>query len=218
MDTKDNIITVALADDHILLRDALASLINTFDSFQILFTASNGQEVIEKVNNNLIPDIMLLDLHMPVMDGYEIAQWLVKNHPGMHVIILSMFDSELTLLRLVRLGIKAFIKKDVHPNELEYALNTVMKKEDYCLEPTDKNGEPVVNAWQKKREAKPLLLSDNEIIFLKWNASDLTYKEIAKKMCVSEHTISNYRESLKNKLSVKSRTGLAIHAIRNGIA
>jgi DNA-binding NarL/FixJ family response regulator len=211
-------IKVALVDDHILLREGLAGVINSFTKYKVMVKARNGSELIEQLKPENLPDIILLDLNMPVMNGYEAAHWLKMNYPEVRVVILSMFDSELMLIRLLRLGIKAFVKKDVHPDELECALDRVMKEEYYYSESISGKEESLSSTQQLKQGTKPLSLSENEITFIKWSTTDLTYKEIAREMHVSEYTIYNYWESLKEKLSVKSRIGLAMYAVKNGIA
>lgn len=216
-DSQRREITIALVDDHILLREGLAGVINSFTNYKVTIKARNGAELIEQLKAGSLPDIILLDLNMPVMNGYETAYWLKKNHPKVRVVILSMFDSELTLIRLLRLGIKAFIKKDVHPDELKDALDRVVKEEYYYSESISKKKESPLDSQQLKQAAKQLSLSENEITFIKWSATDLTYKEIAKKMNVSEHTVTNYWESLREKLDVKNRIALAMYGVKNGI-
>jgi two-component system, NarL family, invasion response regulator UvrY len=122
---------IILADDHILLRDAQASLINNFDAFTVTAVAGNGQEVIQAIANGCQADIALMDLNMPQMDGYETAKWLAQQHPGIKIIILTMYDSEIALIRLLKAGVHGFLKKDIHPDELKNALLTVAAGEYY---------------------------------------------------------------------------------------
>lgn len=120
-----------LADDHILLRDALANLINGFDEFRVIATAGDGEEVKQAIENGSKPDLILMDLNMPRSDGYETSCWLQENHPEIKVIILTMYDSEIALIRLLRTGVNGFLKKDIHPAELRNALLTVSAGEYY---------------------------------------------------------------------------------------
>lgn len=209
--------TIALVDDHTLVREGLEGVINGFTNYKVTLKARNGSDLIEQLKPENLPDLILLDLNMPVMNGSETAYWLKMNHPEVRVVILSMFDSELMLIRLLRLGIKAFIKKDVHPGELECALDKVMKEEYYYSESIPGQEALPEDTRPSKQVTQPLSLSENELAFLKWSATDLTYKEIAKEMNVSESTVSNYWESLRHKLSVKNRVGLAMYAVKNGI-
>ncbi len=117
---------VLMADDHILLRNALASLIDTFDECSVIHLASNGEEVKTAIEDNQKPDIAILDLNMPKMDGYETAKWLHENHPDIKIFILTMYDSEIALIRLLQAGVRGFLKKDIHPNELKAAILAVV--------------------------------------------------------------------------------------------
>src|SRR5688572_32052735 len=111
MADKKQYIKVALADDHILLRNALASLIDSFGDCKVIHQASNGFELTEQITNTLAPDVAILDLNMPQMDGLETANWIQKNYPQVHILMLTMYDSELALIRLLQSGVKGFLKK-----------------------------------------------------------------------------------------------------------
>lgn len=199
---------IALVDDHALFREGMAKVIDDFGNYKVTIKAGNGREFMEQLNSKTLPDIVLLDLNMPVLDGYETSRWLIENYPGIRIVILTMFNSELAIIRLLKLGVRSFIKKDTHPDELKYALHVVKKVGFY---------NPVVSQPDPSPK-KPLRITENEHTFLKWVTTDLTYKEIAKEMCVSSRTIENYWESLKDKLSVKSRIGLAMYAVKSGVA
>jgi two-component system, NarL family, invasion response regulator UvrY len=203
-----------LADDHILLRDALASLINTFDEFTVTAVAGNGEEVIAAVKNGCRADIALMDLNMPKMDGYQTAQWLSQQHPGIKIIILTMYDSEIALIRLLKAGVHGFLKKDIHPTELKSALLTVAAGEYYYSNHTTVK---IASLFRKPSGLEKSILSDIEIEFLKLASTDMTYKEIAQALGMSPRHVDNYRDALFTKLDVKSRVGLAIYAVKNGI-
>ena len=207
-----------LADDHILLRDALANLVNSFDEFRVVATASNGEEVKMAIGNGSRPDIILMDLNMPKLDGYETAQWLQENHPEIKVVILTMYDSEIALIRLLRTGVSGFLKKDIHPSELRNALLTVSEGEYYY---SNRTTVKIASLFRKNHEKKSAIenaiLNDVEVRFLKLACTDMTYKEIAYEMRMTPRNIDSYRDALFEKLDVKSRVGLAIYAIKNGI-
>src|SRR5688572_26698624 len=112
MKDNSNKISVALVDDHVLLRSALASLIDNFEDCKVVLQVSNGRELIDKIKNGWIPNVILLDLNMPEMDGIETAKWMQENQPDIHVLMLTMYDSELALIRLLQAGVKGFLKKD----------------------------------------------------------------------------------------------------------
>ncbi len=203
-----------LADDHILLRDALANLINKFEEFTVIATAANGEEVIQAIENGCNPDIALIDLNMPKMDGYETAKWIAKNRPGVKIVILTMYNSEIALIRLLKAGVDGFLKKDIHPVELKTALLSVAAGEYYYSNHTTVK---IASLFRKESALEKSILSDTEINFLKLASTEMTYKEIAKVMNLTPRHIDSFRDALFTKLDVKSRVGLAIYAVKNGI-
>jgi len=209
---------VLLADDHVLLRDALATLINSFDECIVSGVASNGKELVDLLEKNKAPDIVVLDLNMPLMDGYETAQWLQEKHPDVRILILTMYDSEIALIRLLQVGVRGFLKKDIHPNELKNALLSVAEDGYYYSHNTTGK---LANFFQKNHannsSIEKALLTKLDIEFLKMASTDMTYKEIAHTMKITPRAIDGYRDSLFEKLDVRSRVGLAIYAVKNGI-
>lgn len=207
-----------LADDHILLRDALANLISKFDGFSVTAVAGNGNEVIQFIENGTAADMVLMDLNMPEMDGYEAAKWLVKNRPDIKIVILTMYDSEIALIRLLQAGVNGFLKKDIHPAELKNALLTVADGDFYY---SNHSTVKLASLFRKntynQSNLEKSILNDTEIEFLKLASTEMTYKEIAKTMNLSPRHIDSYRDSLFSKLDVKSRVGLVIYAVKNGI-
>ena len=210
--------TVILADDHILLRNALASLINTFPDFRVMNMAGDGTEVIKEIENGHVPDIAILDLNMPKMDGYDTARWLYDTHPKIKTLILTMYDSEIALIRLLQVGVRGFLKKDVHPEELKNALVSVAKDGFYYSHhTTGKLGTLFQKNGDYSSSVEKAMLSDAEINFLRLASTELTYKEIACKMNVTPRIIDNFRDLLFDKLDIKSRVGLAIYAVKHGV-
>lgn len=217
MKEKINSIKIAMADDHVLLRSALASLINTFENCEVIIQAGSGKELIDLLQKKQHEiNIVLLDLNMPNMDGFETATWLKDYCPNINVLMLTMYDSEVTLIRLLQAGVKGFLKKDIHPSELKFAIQSVNQYGYYYSHNTTGK---LVNLFRNSDEMKlqKSILSDQEIYFLKLAATDLTYKEIAMKIELNPRAVDNLRDHLFEKLDVKSRVGLAMYAIRQGI-
>jgi DNA-binding NarL/FixJ family response regulator len=212
------LIKVVLADDHTLLRNALAALIDNFEDCKVVYQAGNGKEVVAKIQADLSPDVVLLDLNMPEMDGYDTAIWMQKNYPNIHVLMLTMYDSELLLIRLLQAGVRGFLKKDIHPSELHFAIQSVVQSGYYYSHYASGK---LANLFRKSNGSNMALqkamLSEQEISFLKLASSDMTYKEIALKMNLNPRSVDNLRDHLFQKLDVKSRVGLAMFAIRKGI-
>lgn len=205
---------LVLADDHILLRDALASLISSFNEFTITALAGNGKEVMSAFDAGTAADIVLMDLNMPGMDGYETAKWLGDKHPGVKIVILTMYDSEIALIRLLQAGVHGFLKKDIHPSELKSALLSVAAGEYYY---TNHTTSKITGLFRKPSGVERATLNETEIAFLKLASTDMTYKEIAHAMHMTPRNIDSYRDALFTKLDVKSRVGLVIYAVKNGV-
>lgn len=211
-------VSIAIVDDHTLFRKGLIRLIELVGSqYTIAFEADNGKDLQEKLQHYPAPDIILLDINMPHMDGYQTVQWLSENHPLTKVLVVSMIEKEETIVTMLKLGVKGYLGKDVEPKELSEALHAVMNKGYYY---TDFITGKLVHSIQlgKKninRELPPM--NDRELDFLKLACSELTYNEIAAKMFLSPKTIDGYRNALFERLNVKSRVGLALWAVKHGV-
>jgi DNA-binding NarL/FixJ family response regulator len=218
MENKNEIIRVALADDHVLLRNALASLIDSFGDCKVVHQSGTGRELTSSITTGPAPDVVLLDLNMPDMNGFETAQWLQQNFPQVHVLMLTMYDSELVLIQLLQAGVKGFLKKDIHPSELKFAIHSVVQSGYYY---SNHATGKLVNLFRNKPDSNITLhnamLNEQELKFLKLACSDLTYKEIAQQMSLNPRTVDTLRDQLFIKLDVKSRVGLAMMAIRHGV-
>ncbi|MEO8770260.1 MAG: response regulator transcription factor [Ferruginibacter sp.] len=209
---------VMLADDHVLLREALTTLINSFDELEVVSVAGDGEELATIFKSGQVPDVVLLDLNMPKVDGFETAAWIQKTYPLVKVLILTMYDSEIALIRLLQSGVKGFLKKDIHPTELKNALMSVAENGFYYSHTTTgKLASLFQRNHNNQSSIEKAMLTDLEIDFLKLASTELTYKEIADKMKITPRVIDSYRDSLFEKLDVKSRVGLAIYAVKNGI-
>ena len=208
---------IALVDDHVLLRDALAKVINTFENCEVCIGADNGKDFMLMLKNKPVPDLVVLDINMPVMDGYETAKWIRENLPDTHIIVLTMFDSEIALIRLLQSGVKAFLKKDTHPKELQFAIESVITTGYYYSQNSSGKLANALRNPSRNFTTYPVMLTDNEITFLKFSSTEMTYKEIATHMFISPRTVDNYRDQLFDKLNIRSRVGLAMYALKNGI-
>jgi len=215
---NENKIKVAMADDHVLLRNALSSLIDSFGDCQVIHQCNNGRELIEQVSKGLVPDVILLDLNMPELNGFETAGWFQKNLPQVNIMMLTMYDSELSMIRLLQNGVRGFLKKDINPTELKQAIHTVMNSGYYY---SNHSTAKLVNLFRSNPEnalnLQKAILSDQELEFLKLACSDLTYKEVAQRMRLNPRSVDSLRDQLFVKLDVKSRVGLALVAIKHGI-
>lgn len=207
---------LALVDDHVLLRNGLSILVKNL-GHEVLFEASNGIELIEKLKPGLLPQIVLMDINMPEMDGYDCTKWVKIKYPAVKVLALSMYDNEASIIRMLKSGAKGYILKDSDPVELEAAIEALMNKGFYYSELVSGKMINAINKMDDTEAVAVIKLNDREISFLKHTCTELSYRDIADKMLVSPRTVDGYRDALFQKLRVKSRVGLVIYAIRNGI-
>lgn len=210
-------IKVGLADDHVLLRNALATLIDGFENTKVIIQASSGDELINYLKSGIVPDVLLLDLNMPIIDGYETARWIQKNKPEVNILMLTMYDTEQAMIRLLQAGVNGFLKKDIHPSELKFAINSVIQSGYYYSHNTTGKLVNLFRKSQDNHELQKAMLTESELTFLKYACSEMTYKEIAGTMKLNPRAVDNLRDNLFTKLDVKSRVGLAMYSIRHGI-
>ncbi|MHB1278151.1 MAG: response regulator transcription factor [Bacteroidia bacterium] len=207
---------LALCDDHQLFRKGLRQLIEDFSiPTEILWEAENGKDALHYIRSGMVPDILLLDAQMPVMDGEQAASILRVEFPKVNVLVLSMLDDEARILFLLRQGVRGFISKDIRPEELEEGLLMVSKGGYYFSDAATAHMLETIQGNKKVSDKEAL--SDKETQFLALSCSELTYKEIAEKMQLSIKTVDHYRISLFEKFDVKSRVGLVIYALKHGL-
>jgi DNA-binding NarL/FixJ family response regulator len=208
-------INIIIVDDHLLFSQALNGLVSKFKEFNVLAVLNNGKELVEYISEKkALPEIILMDIQMPIMNGIEATNWLKKNQPEIKVLALSMECEEATILAMLRAGAKGYLLKDIHPNILKHALNQVNLNGFYY---TDSVTNTLLNSIKTKEKPKNIIIKNRELEFLKLTVSEKTYKEISEVMCLSPKTLENYRESLFEKLEVKTRIGLVIYAIKEKI-
>lgn len=211
--------SIVIVDDHILIAKAIGSILSNFDQFEVLYECENGRELQEKFNlKNNVPSIVLLDISMPIMDGFETAKWLKETHPQVLVMALSMQDDEQSVIKMVKSGARGYLLKNVHPIELENALNNLIRTGYYYPEWAANKMFASLSNDATPSQTEAIQLSDREKTLLQYCATEMSYKEIAEKMFCSNRTVESYRDSLCDKLGLKTRVGLAVYAIKNGYA
>lgn len=206
--------TIAIVDDHVLIAQALKGIISGFENFEVLFECENGKELVQKLKDTQnIPDIVLLDISMPEMNGYETALWLNNNHPEVKIMVLSMQNDDQSVIKMVKNGAKSYLLKNSHPKNLEEALNKLATDGYFYPEWVSKIIFSSINNTNNSALSK---LTEREKEFLKYTITEKSYKEIAELMYCSPRTIESYRDNLFEKLGLKSRVGLAVYALKNG--
>ena len=209
---ENNKIHIAIVDDHTLFRNGVAALMAEFDELEVVFEAENGQQMQQALAKHAKPDVILMDINMPVMDGYASTQWLKQNYPKIRVLALSMFEDDKAVIQMIKCGAGGYVLKESRPRELLEAIKAIHEKGVYINEMV--SGKLLRSVTDKEDLPD---ISKKELEFLKLCCSELTYKEIADQMFVSPRTVDNYREALFLKLNLKSRSGLVLYAIQNGI-
>ena len=208
-------IDIIIVDDHVLFSEALNSLISKIEEFNVIKVLNNGREVVNYfLNNNQEPDVILMDIQMPIMNGIEATNWLKKNKPSLKVLALSMECEEATILAMLHAGAKGYLLKDIHPMVLKHAINEVHTNGFYYTENVTST---LLNSHKSDSQKNNIVLKERELEFLKLTCSEMTYKQIAEKMFLSPKTVENYREALFEKLEAKTRIGLVLYAIKNKI-
>jgi two-component system, NarL family, invasion response regulator UvrY len=211
-------VKIALVDDHILFRRGLSVIINSFEDFKIVFEANNGKDLRNLLSPLNLPSIILLDITMPEMNGYETARWLFTHYPSIKVLALSMLNDEKSIIKMLKNGAKGYILKDSEPMELNKALNSLVEKGVYLNDIMCSNiVHSMNNQFNEDQEpfCKKISLSERELEFVKRVCSDLSYKQIADEMYLSPRTIDGYRDTVFQKLQVSTRIGLVMYAIKN---
>lgn len=211
MKTTNKIIIV---DDHLLFSQSLKLLINSFEDFEVVNSFENGKEFINHLQENpdTIVDLVLLDVNMPILDGLSTIKWIKENQPNLNVIALSVNNDDETIIKMITNGAKGYLLKDTTPKIFHEAIIAVIEKGFYF---TELVSSILINRIDN--DSKKIILKEKELIFLKLACSEKTYKEIADEMCLSPKTIDGYRESLFEKLEIKTRIGLVLYAIKNKI-
>lgn len=207
--------TIVIVDDHILIAKALEGIIDNFKDFEVIYVCENGKDLIQKFeNNSKIPDIILLDISMPIMDGFETVLWLKENRPDIKVMALSMQGDDKSVIKMIKNGAKGYLLKNTHPKELETALIKLNTEGFFYPEWASRI---IFSNLNNEKESKDTVrISEREKEFLKYTVTELSYKEIADKMCCSPRTVESYRDQLCEKLDLKTRVGLAVFAMKNG--
>lgn len=208
-----NFSKICLVDDHALFSKSLSLLINQNENFKVVQNYSNGRDFINEIENlEEIPyDLILLDVNMPIFDGEKTMIWINKNKPKLKVILLSVNDNEHIVMKMIKLGAKGYLLKDIEPEKFIDAISTVINGGFYYSD--------LITSYflDNSRHEIQFKFSEKEVQLIKLTCSEKTYKEIAEEMCLSPKTIDNYREKVFEKANVKSRIGLVMFAIKNGL-
>lgn len=205
--------SVVVVDDHVLLSQAIGGLVQGFEKFNVLYLCKNGAELLDKFkeNPNNIPDLVLMDIKMPILNGIETTEKLKINYPNVKVLALSIEEDEYTILKMLRAGAKGYLMKDTKKDILEKALLEVLKSGHYY---TNTVSQILMESLDKNVDTE---IKERELEFIKLACTEMNYKEIAEVMFCSYKTVEGYRDSLYRKLDLKNRIGLVLFAIQHNL-
>jgi DNA-binding NarL/FixJ family response regulator len=208
-------ISIAIADDHAMLRKGIINLLSIQGKIVSLFDVDSGVEVVEYLKKHLIPDILILDVSMSGKDGFETARWVSSNFPQIKILALSMHYDESTILKMIQAGAKGYISKKNDPDVLHEAIITLYESGVYLQESLSAKIFQGIQNNILLTNTSLSILNEKEKTFLSLLCQDLPYKEIADKMCLSPRTIDDYTRKLTKKLNVKGKSGLIVYAVNN---
>jgi len=212
-------IQLAIVDDQVLFLKGLKLILNTFEHMEIVIEAYNGKELLQAMETTM-PDVVLMDLEMPVMNGMEATQIIKEKYPKVKVILLTMHDDERLINHIMKNGANGYLLKNEEPDVLREAIESVIKKDyyfnDYVSKALLKASSPLKGALKSQLDLSVRLgLTRRELEVLNLICQQFTTAEIAKKLFISKRTVEGHRKNLLDKTDVRNTAGLVIFAIRH---
>ena len=209
-------IKVAIADDHKIFRDGIKMALSGKEYLKIIWEAEDGNDLIHKMKIKL-PDVLLMDIRMPEMDGINAISLLRKEYEAVRIIVLTMYDDQEMISKMMEMGANAYLTKTTDPDEIYNAILTCMNDDYYFNELLNK---AVLMKLQQKKTTRqfypnPIVFSEKELGILKLIAEDKTTEEISKEVYLSPRTIETIRQNMKTKVGAKTIAGLVMYGMRN---
>lgn len=204
-------IGLLIADDHLMFRTAISSLLNKVEGIEVVGVARNGPEVIQ-MDQDLCPDLILMDIELPEIDGIEATRTILERREGAKVLPLTSYVEDEYVLSMIRAGAKGYILKDAPVEELVLAIRTLANGSSYFAKEVSSKLLALLRHAEfpmvSKKATSQLSLTEREIEVLGHIAEEMTNKEIAAKLFISPRTVETHRRNLLNKLKVKNTAGL----------
>ncbi|HWR33058.1 MAG TPA: response regulator transcription factor [Chitinophagaceae bacterium] len=215
--SNDNtLVKIAMADDHAMFRETLCTVIDGWENCKVIIRAANGKQLLEKINPKNLPDIVLTDLQMPEMNGYETIKDINKKYPAIKIMVISQYQSEEMIWQLIKCGAHGFVSKNDDTPRLKKAMEELLRNGYFF---TDHAASRMLKkAMQTGQMVIQNDLSEEELAFLKYISTKKPYKEIACKMSIEERHAEYIRNNLFERFGVNTRTELAITAIQKGLS
>ncbi len=209
-------IKVAIADDHKIFRDGIKMALKEREFLKILWEAEDGKDLMHKLEIKL-PDVLLMDIRMPELDGVNAINLIRKEYEGVKIIVLTMYDDQEMITKMMEMGANAYLTKTTDPDEIYQAILTCMNDDFYFNDLVNK---AVLLKLQHKKNVRqyyptPVKFSEKELKILKCISEDKTTEEISKDVFLSPRTIETIRQNMKQKVGAKTIAGLVMYAMRN---
>jgi DNA-binding NarL/FixJ family response regulator len=212
-----NRIKIAIADDEQLFRKGITFLLEKEERFEIILEAENGQQLIDAINPENFPDIILMDLKMPILNGVETTKIIHKNFPDIKIIALTSYDGKSFITNMIDVGASSYLLKNTSPKIVVHTIKEVFEKGFYYDEKVLKTIHENLLSSSGKRIKSDLdkrLLSNREIEVLELICEQYTTSEIAEKLFISPRTVDGHRNNLLLKTGSKNVAGLVIYGIQ----
>jgi two-component system, NarL family, invasion response regulator UvrY len=213
---------VALVDDHHMVRNGIAAMVNGFGGYRVVLEAAHGRELIELLKDRVSPAIAIVDLNMPVMDGYETIAWLKEHRPEVLPLALTFDLADDAMVKAVRAGARGFLLKNARPQLLKTALDSLMLTGYHYTDDIHRTLQENPGMRTRQERLREEVLSaitprEMEFLMLVCSEDEPTYEQIGAHMGVHRRTVDGYRISLFDKFAIKSKTGLVLFALRWGL-
>ena len=220
MEQEQNKVKIAIADDHDLFRVGMASILKGYDQFDVMLEAGDGKELLTKIKEvQELPDILLLDIRMPEMDGFEVTEELTKNYPSIKIIVLSMHDKARYIVRMIELGANGYLFKNARPEEVVESIEMVMEQDYYFNARINSLLQRIIRYkgknFQDADDEIPVQISGREQEVLELICKEHTTAEMADILCLSTRTIEGHRKNLIAKFNVRNVAGLVVYAFKH---
>ena len=214
----DNMIKIAIADDHKIFRDGIKMALGSRKDLKMIWEAEDGKDLLHKMSIKQ-PDVLLMDIRMPEVDGINAIEILRKNYEGLKVIVLTMYDDQQMISKMMEMGANAYLTKTTDPDEIYEAILTCMNEDFYFNQLV--NSAVMGKLMQKRSVTRhygsnvPITFNEKELKILQLLGDDKTTSEISKVVFLSPRTIETIRQNMKNKVGARTIGGLLMYGMRN---
>jgi len=210
---------IGIVDDHLLFRRSLVLLVNTFPNTKVVLQAGNGQELLAQLNAVAI-DLLLLDIQMPAMDGFQTCTTIKRLYPDIKILIISQLSTREAIHKVMELGANGFFSKNSNPEQLEQAIRGIKDKEFYFEQELGAIVREIVSGTKKRQSASTdsaVAISAREMDVLRLACKEYSSIEIADRLCITARTVDTHRKRVMERTQSKNFIGVIVYALRHGL-